>query len=364
MSVRVVDRYKHLGSDLFTSPCVAPLVRARAAAAAPQIKSLCKGPLRSGGVSVSNKSVLINAYVCSRVLFDSGTWGVLTPSEVSVVHSTVMGVYRRAFVGGDFQISDLDVLLNFSLMPPLSHVKFSRISLFCRLVGKGHHAVLSLLWAVRECSRSWVKALQEDLSDLCKYGDDFKGSVGWGLKGWTRCVVELGPVRFKVRVRRALVDPLAVIIFLPRHLLPKPSLGDIGGASQVFSCESCSQVFPSRQQLELHRFSSHGKFVEAQYYVGEVNWCFCCMTCFHTRSRVVEHLSYKGKKRRCLEYLRARNDRYDEGFVRSCIDAEAVRVRGAARAGRRRAHAALPCYRICGPLIQPPTHPHSAFGRT
>ena len=79
-----------LGTELFTSPCIAPVVRARRAAVGARVASLVKDVLGSRGACDRLKAVVCSAYVSTKVLFDAGTWGLLTKADACAVHVSVM----------------------------------------------------------------------------------------------------------------------------------------------------------------------------------------------------------------------------------------------------------------------------------
>eukprot|EP00973_Karenia_brevis_P031865 4397054-Karenia_brevis.AAC.1 len=62
-------------------------------------------------------------------------------------------------------------------------------------------------------------------------------------------------------------------------------------------CDVCSRTFASLQQLNLHKFRSHGH-INPVHLLVEGPHCPVCLQFFGARVRLLEHLKYKGKKRR------------------------------------------------------------------
>ena len=59
-----------------------------------------------------------------------------------------------------------------------------------------------------------------------------------------------------------------------------------------FSCPQCVCVFPTHQQLSLHMVSKHKISNHIHMYVNTV-YCPICLTYFHNRESVLNHLRYR-----------------------------------------------------------------------
>ena len=71
----------------------------------------------------------------------------------------------------------------------------------------------------------------------------------------------------------------------------------------------------------------------------------------HDRSRLLDHLMYKGKKQHCMSVLLGDGRVITEMQAIELNRIEAVRVRGLAHAGFRRSYAEKPAHRWPGPLM-------------
>ena len=111
-AVNIVMAYKHLGSKRGSSESMAPEIRARCATIA-EIKGKvskkilangcgrscssfhsCKKILANDKVSCKAKVNVMNAYLCSRTLFNAGTWPMLTNYEAVRLHTEIMKLAR------------------------------------------------------------------------------------------------------------------------------------------------------------------------------------------------------------------------------------------------------------------------------
>eukprot|EP00973_Karenia_brevis_P041841 5791990-Karenia_brevis.AAC.1 len=77
-----------------STPVYGPLIKQRFAACKPYARSLKKSVFNNSYLSYQHKANYARAYIFSRALFDAGSWGVLTSSELCMLHSGVMSVYR------------------------------------------------------------------------------------------------------------------------------------------------------------------------------------------------------------------------------------------------------------------------------
>ena len=118
-------------------------------------------------------------------------------------------------------------------------------------------------------------------------------------------------------------------------------------------CGLCQYFTYSWQQLQLHMFSKHGWLHPADMLTHETP-CSICLTQFHTRSRLLEHLKYKGKKYRCFLTLCSAGPSISEQCARDLNKMEAVPNKALSHKGLRRSYAAKPAHRTPGPLPRVP----------
>eukprot|EP00973_Karenia_brevis_P078639 10915555-Karenia_brevis.AAC.1 len=98
----------------------------------------------------------------TRALFDAGAWGV---------HSSVMSVYRGLY-GYQHDIgfvSDIHVLTQCGLLPPLAMLRVLRLSLFSRFLNVWHSHTVAAVCAAQPRQKSWLCAVMEDLKFLALF---------------------------------------------------------------------------------------------------------------------------------------------------------------------------------------------------
>ena len=121
-----------------------------------------------------------------------------------------------------------------------------------------------------------------------------------------------------------------------------------------FSCTECNKQCGTLQQLQLHGFSKHG-WIHPLHMSVKYTYCPICLTEFHFRHSLLEHIKYKGKTRHCTAILSFSPPLISEAEARR-LDSEAAKsARELAHRGLRRSHAAKPAHRVPGPR-RPPSH--------
>ena len=152
------------------------------------------------------------------------------------------------------------------------------------------------------------------------------------------------PRRFLRDVNSILSSTSSVLAHIP--------ISDISHAATVGEpciCQDCGKSMNSIQQLNLHRFRKHGWLHPAHTLVDNV-FCRICLTNFHTRTRLLEHIMYKGRKHRCLHRLQMCGEviSYQRALELNAIEAQDNIL--LYRSGHKRSYATKPAHHVCGLL--------------
>ena len=217
------------------------------------------------------------------------------------------------------------------------------MSLYVRLLTKGHNDILSALFLARKRERSFISALQSDLKLLADLGGVFEEFRGKTLQEWTRYISQYSR-HFLRHASESLGSEGAIFCDTPpsKNTTPQPE-------NTPFSCTECGKCCKSFQVLQLHRFSKHGA-IHPLHMAVQYTPCPICLIQFHTRHRLLEHIKYKGKKRHCTALLSSRPPIISEAEARELDAAAAKSARQLAHRGLRRTHAAKPSHRVPGPM--------------
>ena len=222
----------------------------------------------------------------SKALFDSSVWPLLSDHESAVVHAHVMRLYH-SFLPTDAYVPDVDFLVSNSLVPPCAMVSLSRLSLFSRLLRCGHFSVLSLLFAGAKRPKAWLNAITSDLQYLTTT-PEFKTATTWSVARWADYIRQY-PQQFITAARTVYMMPFTVLRYVPQHINDKKV--DTNMVSTSFKCSSCLFTTSPKQQLQLHMFKAHACIHPLQMYITPHETIYpICLTQFHTRVRLLEHL--------------------------------------------------------------------------
>eukprot|EP00973_Karenia_brevis_P001759 239300-Karenia_brevis.AAC.1 len=162
-------------------------------------------------------------------------------------------------------------------------------------------------------------------------------------------VIQSSPSWFLSQLKKLLHLPIAVLYLVPDDLVVCCPLYDDACVHNSHVCMQCGKMFASLQKLRLHAFRVHAALHPAHLFAAGVH-CPCCLTYFHTRTRLLEHLMYKGKGRGCLQMLMLQGPVHTHEEALSIQQDNALANTSLARAGRKRSFAVLPSFRVAGPL--------------
>ena len=117
-----------------------------------------------------------------------------------------------------------------------------------------------------------------------------------------------------------------------------------------YTCADCGKEFNTLQAFRLHRRVVHKDSHDVFFVVSPFSaCCSCCLSYFHNVARLLEHVMYKGKSRKCVRFygqMARVNDAESICQVRAHV---ANIVRDDIHGGARRAKAHLPAYKAPGP---------------
>ena len=169
------------------------------------------------------------------------------------------------------------------------------------------------------------------------------------MSQWANYITQY-PKAFRASVRDMMLTPCSLLHYVPDHIVYKNEVSN-AICPQPFACTICIYKAPTMQQLNLHMFKSH-KWIHPSQYVVDADCIICpiCMTQFHTRVLLIEHVRYKGRRRHCLYNICIVRECLQSQDVHDIIARDAEKSRALSRSGYRRTKAQAPAYRICGPL--------------
>ena len=294
--------------------------------------------------------------------FQAGTWVSFTVAEARRVHSSIMAVFR-GLLGVNRpkarHMTDQQVVDELEIETPLNMIVAARIATFVRLILKTPGDLLSVMAnayrppsndSVDNRNKSWLSTVESHLFQLAEHSDLFEELKGADLRQWVRVVNSSGK-RFNAVVLKALRKPpfTQVGFWWPKtsrngRERPEDEMGLIS-----HSCAMCDYSTDSIQALSWHEYTSHGlRHPMRDHIDGTV--CIACLSDFHTRERVITHVTASSPRCRDV-YLLVRPEVEPDKIVQLEVEAYQNTIK-LLRSGRRRTFADIPPVRVDGPLLQ------------
>ena len=282
----------------------------------------------------------------SREVYGCGGYPVLTKAENQRLHCNVMGVYRRATSehyssssGGKSEnlLADGEVLKVHDLRAPLTVVRFARLRLSVRIICSAPFELLAVLFHSKADTRSWLAALVKDIAWLSLCLPD----VGYTFQQWCG-FVRSSPKAARTLIRRACDSVRGQSLVLGQ------TCSAVTRYTSLYSCW-CGQVFHSSNAYIGHQVKAHGMIGIASWYAQPSNVCQCCLLRFCTRRGLVKHL--KWGKGICLLNSLLRVPTVAPVDMEAALAAERLVQAKNVAAGLPRFHAAVPPFRMPGPIL-------------
>ena len=219
-------------------------------------------------------------------------------------------MFLRAMYGnfrgaGDGVMTDVQLLRKAGLLPVQLQLRIERIKFAARLFGKAPEE-LRRLAADENCNDpdTWHGLLAQDLEQMALIMHEELGAMppySCKPEEWHKLWVDF-PGAWKLLVKR-FVQRLQESCWSSQD-------GDIAGDGQlvhltsdldgVHTCTDFGKQFASSCGLAVHMARVHGVRRSAPSYAGRDGICSSCKRGFHTRLRLVHHLSYPSPQ--CLEW--------------------------------------------------------------
>jgi len=308
VSINVVDCYKHLGCIVDGSGNLVPEARNREKSAMSAFAPLSTKVLGSKALSIKRRIGLAWSLVISRLVFGVHTWTEFSGQARRILNNVYMRVWRRVLGDPRFQRTawiDAEVR-NLLGVPSLDcYIRQRRLIYFSRLTRVDFDALHAVLQAKDKFGAKlpWIKMLTHD---LCVLRQALPGKLAempdpqeslqlyWNL-------AKNFPVEWK-RLVKLYVEAKDD----PQHRKKQTCKRKAESYSMLYRCDICEDAFGSHRSLAAHRWSKHRIKSSVRQYVGDISSCPICKVEFHTRSRLIKHLSErrvraKGRTRTCQD---------------------------------------------------------------
>ena len=232
-------------------------------------------------------------------------------------------------------------------MSPLCVVVDIRISLFVRVVVTASVQLLLVLAAAYGNPRCWVKAVVADLNRLAGTTSKSKDYVGASCAEWV-ALIRASPSSFNKLKDYVFILPVVNDVnFWGININKTPSAPD--ALLEWYTCANCTYTCPTIQGLNWHMYHTHSLRQPDRALLYGTS-CMACLQEYWTRERLVTHVTKSS--RRCRTVYRLFNNRMSDEALENAEEVARVHTKDLLASGSHRAHAALPVYRLSGPLVE------------
>ena len=281
--LRVVSRYRHLGGVITSSGDMSHELGPKMATVRSTARKLRKPFLRDPKVPMATKGQVLQSLVLARGLHLGGCWPCLLPREAKVLNRSIVDMLRPLL--GDRPLeqrqADEAVIRELGVLFPIRLVTLLRVQTAIRVAARAPVQLLVLLHASRLAPRSWVRALEADLSHISQASclEELRGA---SISKWF-CFFRDSPGLARRVVMKAVLAT------------NWPTVEEREAMRETTTyCTICGSPAVDRQALSVHVFRVHKLRRAIRSYVEGLD-CLVCGLRFQSRQRLVDHLAEKSE---------------------------------------------------------------------
>ena len=310
LSLRVVPSYRHLGARYTMDIDIQEEIASRIAMAKQAFAEMRKAIFGNHALAADARTKLYESLVLSRLMYGCSVWSDVPTSSLKKLEAMIVKHYRSIYNVGFWNETDIDdeeFLATHQLMPFRIHWARHRLVFLQHIARHGLPVHLDLLIEEFRTGKGWLHEVQHELRWMQNLVD-FPFEIPTAAHTWHELWKSLASWQpWKQTVKRAckkhlLQEKLAweVSVYHDKIVQELKRFGghladqEDGDAlmAPVHGCSSCSQSFPTLQQLALHAFRRHGIVAQERHY-AQSTVCPGCLKDYHTTFRVTQHLRYR-----------------------------------------------------------------------
>jgi len=310
LSLRVVPSYRHLGARYTMDIDIQEEIASRIAMAKQAFAEMRKAIFGNHALAADARTKLYESLVLSRLMYGCSVWSDVPTSSLKKLEAMIVKHYRSIYNVGFWNETDIDdeeFLATHQLMPFRIHWARHRLVFLQHIARHGLPVHLDLLIEEFRTGKGWLHEVQHELR-WTQNLVDFPFEIPTAAHTWHELWKSLASWQpWKQTVKRAckkhlLQEKLAweVSVYHDKIVQELKRFGghladqEDGDAlmAPVHGCSSCSQSFPTLQQLALHAFRRHGIVAQERHY-AQSTVCPGCLKDYHTTFRVTQHLRYR-----------------------------------------------------------------------
>ena len=315
-SLRVVDKYKHLGTWLTSGAKLTYDLRSKFAIAHATITKYRVAIFGNLALPIQRKIQLFRSLVLSAITFSIGAWHTLRPVELRQFITGIFRLYKR-IARLHFGIDALhwghdQLCFELNIEKPIVHLAIGKLRYIQQIIREGQPQ----LWGLLQQTTLWWDDFYEHFDWLttrvpylqCPHPRDdwpsfyhFLSTPGNAWKNLLKRAqsFELTYQRLHFEWKcwhHAALNRL-------QEVAPIPTAMPLFDDHQEF-CLACSQTFSKPASWAVHAFRKHGRTTPARLYAAGTQ-CSACLKHYSTYTSLVNHLRYS---QTCLRRLQAECD--------------------------------------------------------
>ena len=299
-SIICVDSYKHLGSHICNSTCLVREANFRASSALAAFGPLSKTVFASACFSTEGKLAIAWSLIFSRLFYNTHTWSRVYGRAIDIISNVYHRVLRRILQTprfGSTTLLDSEVRAQLAVPSASEVIKVKRLKYLPRLANASFMPLDAILQASHSGkSMPWTETVWQDVVEMqtrlkhnfseCDSptrGDNFLFNVTRSYpKEWKLLVAKFQDCLVYDNIEQCRVAKLH------RAMNTTPAVVSVG----AFVCSDCpGKSFSSEKALLQHKHIMHNRMSCIPSRVGDWSVCPVCDTDFHSRSRLIAHLS-------------------------------------------------------------------------
>ena len=306
LHVRLVKKYKHLGTVFSQGGKMVPEIRQRVGQAQAEFRRHRKKIYNQQALAPERRIQLFRAFIMSGLQYNIAIWPPLDKQEFTHFSNGLMSLYTSlAFaIWGErtFQWRDEKVLTSLSMPSPMELLRTARLRYLQHIAVKGDGHV----WTILHSEEQWLRMVDADLQWLREQvpwrvpqvdprddWDPWKQVMLDGAK-WKNLVQKAG-LHAELQRRkesdwydwhRELLEMLAT-----ESLWSKVATTETIG---YHACLKCRMRFNTKAAWSVHAFKIHNRVTKVRK-VADGLECRVCLRRYYSHDRLINHLKYSTK---------------------------------------------------------------------
>ena len=311
--LRIVDRYKHLGTWITSGGRLLLDIRTKVAIGHSTITKYRTSIFANKALMLTRKMQLFQQLVLSAFIFNAGAWHTLDNSEARDFYNGIFALYKRVAVlhGGPelLQLSHDELLIYLDTLHPSCRLQIARLRQFHNLAKHGQDQT----WGLLQQDLMWWETLQKDIKWLSMRAP--QAHIPTDIASQWAAVFEwfASPDnRVKNAIQRATKMERTYQTILSNwtrwhkeiveclreaKIFQTETLGD---PNSQHGCLVCGVYFTTASAWSVHAFRKHGRTTPARRWARGTQ-CPGCLREYSTHVALVHHLQYKARCRQIAQ---------------------------------------------------------------